>query len=315
MDWSEAYKRALLGGQSEFANQLVATNKVPFDDPWKDITLLIAGRQWESLRSYTNEEVSRVLPGALYDSPRGTVTLEILRWWIEDRKAIQSEDLEAVEFFRSKGYWDDTMAWSKASSYTDPKFLEYLTKHLKRPWPEDFIENYNLNGKCVRWALENGCPPPLDTKEFCFNFAKKHLNLSILPYLIEEKRFEYDDRLIALAASRGSVPVVKFLLSRRPMPDLREVYKAGFTSGRFKMWKWIFEEQGIHISRHIQTLAAKAIHLCSLKRLLWLQSKGCLEFQTAMLVSQDPRIKELGRDLKLTTLSNIALSSSSNVKR
>jgi hypothetical protein len=102
------------------------------------------------------------------------------------------------------------------------------------------IEDMKKSTLEFAWENRSSWPSNWDEKIFCSEVAATN-KLELLKCVREEKKCEWDERTISIAASRGNLEMVKYCVANQ-CPISEEVCTDAASNGRFKCLKYLHEE-------------------------------------------------------------------------
>jgi len=98
------------------------------------------------------------------------------------------------------------------------EFLKWAREEKKCEWDEltSFSAAYRGNLEILKYCVDNGCP----LREDLCEMVARDGHLNVLKFLIDEKKFEYDERgVITDAGSSGNLDMLKYLIEDKKHND------------------------------------------------------------------------------------------------
>ena len=90
------------------------------------------------------------------------------------------------------------------------------------------------------WETQSLWPSYWDERRFCREVALTN-KLELLKWIREEKKCEWDEETISIAARRGNLEMVKYCVANQ-CPVSEEVCTDAASNGRLKVLKYLHEE-------------------------------------------------------------------------
>lgn len=211
---------------------------------------------------------------------------------------IKFGDLEVLKWMRARAGcpWHDQFYFDRACTHFNRGIMEYFKSEIGLFWTETSGDLFT-SAEGIMWALANGCPDATDYESFCI---RSHSD-EVVMWAVEANKLVPSAEFVEQVATFGSLKSLKWLLQRMDPedPKIPDILQGGLHTSDLYTWKFVVEEKGREIS--LETAKSRAdysLAIVSLSSLLWLESKGVLEFNHTMLTSMDPRIRKLGERLQ-----------------
>ena len=126
--------------------------------------------------------------------------------------------LECAWNMIDQGKDNEAMFCARVALTNKLEFLKWAREEKKFEWDEltSVSAAYHGNLEMLKYCFDNGCPL---RKDLCAIVAQ-HGHLNMLKFLIDEKKLEYDERVvIAGAGSIGNLDMLKYLIEDKKHND------------------------------------------------------------------------------------------------